>query len=62
MKVIIDPELCIGCENCVDLAPEVFAMEDDLAIVRDVEIADDLKENVGEAAEICPVEAIKIEE
>ncbi len=62
MKVIIDPELCIGCENCVDLAPEVFEMEDDLAIVKDVEISEDLKEKVREAVEICPVEAIAIEE
>ncbi len=62
MKVIIDPELCIGCENCVDLVPEVFEMEDDLAIVRDVEVSEDLQEKVREAAEICPVEAIKIEE
>lgn len=62
MRVLIDPELCIGCENCVDLVPEILEMEDDLAVVRDVEVSEDLEDKVREAAEICPVEAIKIDE
>jgi len=62
MRVLIDPELCIGCESCVDLAPEVFEMQDDLAVVREKEVPQNLEDKVKEAIEICPVEAIKIEE
>lgn len=62
MRVLIDPELCIGCENCFDLVPEVFDMQDDLAIVREEEVPDELGDRVKEAAEICPVEAIRVEE
>jgi len=62
MRVLIDPELCIGCENCVDLVPEVFEMQDDLATVIEGEVPEELEEKVREAVEICPVEAIKIEE
>lgn len=62
MRVIIDPELCIGCECCVDLAPEVVEMNGELAIVIEEQVPDELVDKVKEAAEICPVEAIKIEE
>lgn len=62
MRVLVDPELCIGCESCVDLVPEVLEMKDELAIVIAEDVPEDLEEKVREAAEICPVEAIKIEE
>jgi len=62
MRVIIDPELCIGCESCVDLAPEIFEMEDELAIVIEEEVPDELEDKVQEAIEICPVDAIRTEE
>lgn len=62
MRVRIDPELCIGCENCIDLVPEVLEMQDDLATVIEEEVPEGLEDKVKEAAEICPVEAIIIEE
>jgi ferredoxin len=62
MRVFIDPELCIGCESCVDLVPEVFEMQDELAAVIEEEVPEALEEKIREAIEICPVEAIKIEE
>ena len=62
MRVIIDPELCIGCESCVDLVPEIFAMEDELAIVIEEEVPDELEDKVQESVEICPVNAIRTEE
>ena len=34
MKASIDPDLCTGCEVCVDTCPDVFEMEDDLAVVK----------------------------
>ncbi len=59
-KVWVDDE-CIACGTCVDLCPEVFEMEGDLAVV--LPNADlSLDDKVVEAAEACPVEAIHYEE
>ena len=63
MKVFVDKELCIGCEACVDICPEVFEIQDDLAVVKiDEDVPEDLEASVEEAAEACAVEAIIIEE
>ncbi len=62
MRVIIDPELCIGCESCVDFLPEVFEMEDELAIVIEEEVPEEMHDKIQEAIELCPVEAISIVE
>lgn len=50
-------EECIGCESCVELCPEVFAMQDETekAIVLDPAST---AACVDEAIETCPVEAI----
>jgi len=59
-KVWVDDE-CIACGTCVDLCPEVFEMEGDLAVV--LSSADlSLDDKIVEAAEACPVEAIHYEE
>ena len=59
-KVWVDDE-CIACGTCVDLCPEVFEMEGDLAVV--LSTADlSLDDKIVEAAEACPVEAIHYEE
>ncbi len=63
MRVFVDKELCIGCEACVDICPEVFEMQDDLAVVKiEDDVPDDLEAAVEESAETCPVEAITVED
>ena len=62
MKVRIDKELCSGDEICVDICPEIFEMQDDVAICKTETVADDLKERCREAADECPSEAIIIED
>ncbi len=62
MKVRIDKELCSGDEICVDICPEVFEMQDDIAVAKMETIPEDLKEKCREAAGECPSEAITIEE
>ena len=61
MKAKVDPDLCTGCELCVQTCPEVFEMEDDLAIAKVDEVPSDAEETCREAAEECPVDAIIIE-
>ena len=62
MKATVDPDLCIGCELCVDTCPEVFEMnDDDLAVVIVDEIPADAEDTAQEAADDCPSEAIIIE-
>ena len=64
MKVKVNKDVCIGCGACQAIVPEVFEIEDDgLAIAKDIEISDDIKEDVIDAVEGCPTGAIsKIEE
>ncbi len=61
MKAAVDPDLCTGCELCVDTCPEVFEMDDDVAkAIVDV-VPEDAEDAAQEAAESCPAEAITIE-
>ena len=62
MKVRVDKELCSGDEICVDICPEVFKMEDDVAIPQMETVPEDLQERCREAADECPTEAIIIED
>ncbi len=62
MKAIVDEETCIGCGLCAETCPEVFEMGDDKARVKVDEVPANAVDSCREAAENCPVEAIKIEE
>lgn len=54
--IIVNKEECIGCELCVQIAPESFEMDKDNKAIL---IADMNKKNILEAIESCPVEAIQ---
>jgi ferredoxin len=62
MKVRIDEKLCTGCGLCEENLPEVFELVDDMAIVKVTHIKDALTQQVKEAADDCPAEAIIVEE
>jgi len=62
MRATVDPDLCTGCELCVDTAPDVFEMQNDLAAAKVDIVPEDAEDLAREAAESCPAEAIKIEE
>lgn len=63
MKAFVDKEVCIGCELCTSICPEVFSMDDD---GKSIAIADDVpnvaEDSAVEARDSCPVSAINIEE
>ncbi|MGI5852587.1 MAG: ferredoxin [Clostridiales bacterium] len=63
MKVFVDQDLCISCGLCISICEDVFSWnEDDKAEAIDDEIPEDLVEDVEEAVESCPTEAIKYQE
>jgi ferredoxin len=62
MKATVDKDLCLGCGVCVDICPEVFQMEDDKAVAKVAEVPAGAEGACQDAAQQCPVEAIKIEE
>ncbi len=57
MAIKVDEELCIGCELCVQICPEVFEMNTDgKSIVKaGVDVNTDC---VEEAIDSCPTSAI----
>jgi ferredoxin len=60
MKNVTIEESCVACGACVDVCPEVFELPGDIAVVKDgADLSLDAK--IEEAAEACPVEAIKYE-
>jgi ferredoxin len=62
MKAIIDADECTGCELCTTTCPEIFDMEDDVAVVKGDSVSGELEETCRQAAEECPVECINIED
>ena len=62
MKGRIIKDECIACGVCADIAPEVFEMSEDVALVNIDEVPESEQDAVREAAESCPTEAIVIEE
>ena len=62
MQVRVDEETCVEDETCVEICPEIFEMNGDVAVAKMEEVPEELEEKCREAAESCPVEAILIEE
>ena len=60
MKVSITDD-CTACGLCVDTCPEVFEMDDEKAKVIADPVPEALEDQVKQAAEECPVEAIIVE-
>lgn len=64
MKAVVDPDLCSGCEICVETCPDVFEMNDEegIARVKVDEVPEDARECAKQAEEECPVDAIIVKE
>ncbi len=63
MKVIVDPDLCMGCGVCESIAPEIFVLGDELhaTVIMDP-ISEKFRFSVEEAIAECPEMSIKIME
>lgn len=62
MKITINQEKCIGCGSCTAVCPDVFELDDN-GKVRLKEGKEKTDEQCAqEAVDICPVQAIEIEE
>ncbi len=62
MKAIIDADECTGCELCTTSCPEVFDMEDDVAVVKGDSVPGNAEETCIDVEEECAVECIYIED
>lgn len=60
MKKVLVEDTCIACGTCVEICPDVFELEGEIASIKNG--ADlSLDEKIIEAAEACPVDAIRYE-
>ncbi len=63
MKVIVDMDKCQDHGQCAFSAPEVFEINADGKLVVLNDSPDEaLRDSVEEAADVCPVQAIAIED
>ncbi|MFB4316829.1 ferredoxin [Actinomadura sp. 21ATH] len=61
MKVVVDLAVCQDHGQCAIAAPDVFRINDDGKLEYDDAPPEELREDVEDAADVCPVQAILIE-
>jgi ferredoxin len=59
MKVRIE-DTCTACGLCCDICPDVFEMGDEMATVLAADVPGEYEDDVEQAADECPVEAIVV--
>lgn len=62
MRILVDRDLCEGNGRCVEVAPAVFALEEDADLVRVLieQPGDELREAIKAAVATCPRQALKL--
>ncbi|MDD3089400.1 MAG: ferredoxin [Candidatus Omnitrophica bacterium] len=60
MKAVVDGNTCIGCGLCAQIAPDVYEMSGDVAVVKMADIPEAQAADARSAAEQCPVSAISV--
>jgi ferredoxin len=62
MRVTVDLAKCQDHGQCAIAAPSVFSMDDDGKLVYNSSPDDSERANVEEAADVCPAQAILIDD
>ena len=62
MRLVVDLTLCQGYAQCCFLAPDVFKLSGEEALMYDPNPGDDQHEAVARSVAACPVRAIFVEE
>ncbi|MEV0493332.1 ferredoxin [Streptomyces atratus] len=62
MRIVVDLTRCQGYAQCVFLAPEVFRLHGEEALLYTPTVPEDQLERVRQAAAACPVQAILVGE
>ncbi|MFB6280266.1 MAG: ferredoxin [Salinibacter sp.] len=60
--VRIDRTLCIGSGNCVNIAPEIYVIREDNIVDFKEDPPDIEQGRLEEAAALCPVDALIVED
>lgn len=74
LRIVVDPDLCIGAASCVTIAPETFQMNvenkaevldhgtapDGPAYERTIEVSEEERDTIMLGAQSCPTLAITI--
>ena len=60
MKVVVDMNKCQHHGQCVFSAPEVFQLDPDGHLVYVADPDDALREDIEDAADVCPLQAITL--
>ena len=61
MRIVVDLNRCQGYAQCVPLAPDVFKLLGDEALVYDPNPEESQRQRVARAVASCPVQAILLE-
>ncbi len=62
MRIVVDLTRCQGYAQCVFLAPEVFELHGEEALLYEPDVPDGQLPRVRQAAAACPVQAILVGE
>jgi ferredoxin len=62
MRLVVDLNRCQGYAQCAFLAPDVFAMHGDEALLYNPHADDAQREHVARAVASCPVQAILVDD
>jgi len=61
MRIVVDLNRCQGYAQCAFLAPEIFAMHGEEALLYNPDADDAHREKLAQATAACPVQAVLVD-